>query len=164
MQADDCHGEKCQMGNSRERQERGRKEGNNFTAVTKPALPGGEFRATSSFCHWLPREQRLPKWGFLRLLVFLNWVSVTSERFSALGWKYKSKQCCSIVIIVWHSDTQPATLCHVQSMSSSLFCAICCFHLQSLWDPWGRYCLLSHVSAELHATGPLPCHYFWLLG
>lgn len=127
MQADDCHGEKCQMGNSRERQERGRKEGNNFTAVTKPALPGGEFRATSSFCHWLPREQRLPKWGFLRLLVFLNWVSLTSEGFSALGWKYKSKQCCSSIIIVWHSDTQPATLCHVQSMSSSLFCAICCF-------------------------------------
>lgn len=73
------------MGSRQERQERGRKDGNNLTAVTKPGLPGGEFRATSSCCHWLLKERRLPKWVFLRLFV------LTSEWFSILGWKYKSK-------------------------------------------------------------------------
>lgn len=57
-----------------------RKEGNDFMAVI--GLPRGEFRATSLKCHWLPKEQRLPKWGFLRLFVFLNWVSLTTEGFS----------------------------------------------------------------------------------
>jgi len=73
------------MGIRQERQARGRKEGNNFTAVTKPTLPGGEFRATSLCCHWLPKERRLPEWfSFLGLFVFLNWVSLTSEGFRAL--------------------------------------------------------------------------------
>lgn len=148
------------MGSRQERQERGRKEGNNFTVVTKPSLPGGEFRATSSCCHWLPNERRLLKWGFLRLFVFLNWVSLTSEGFSTLGWKYKSKQHCNSIISVWRSDTQPATLCHVQS---EIFFSLLChslFHLQSLRAPSGRYCLLFHVSAEHGATGPIPCCYF----
>lgn len=143
---------------------KGRREGNNFTAVTKPSLPGGEFRATSSCCHWLLKEQRLPKWGFLRLFVFLNWVSLTSEGFSTLGWKYKSKQCYNSIISVWCSDTQPATLWHVQSdIFPPLLCHLL-FHLQSLWAPSGRYCVLFHVCAELGATGPSPCCYFCLLG
>lgn len=68
---------------------KGRKEGNSFMAVI--GLPRGEFRAISLNCHWLPKEHRPPKWGFLRLFVFLIWVNLTTEGFSTLGWKYKPK-------------------------------------------------------------------------
>lgn len=79
-----------------------RKEGNNFMAVT--GLPRGEFRARSLCCHWLPKEQRFLKWGFLRLFVFLNWVSLTSEGFSTVGWKYKPEQLYNSKISVWCSE------------------------------------------------------------